>query len=69
MCIGEITEMIGKSRYKTVRVSQVSHQMRLKNKTEIIRKVLAFRPCPNFDPDEPEFLEPADVVMPMPVLK
>ena len=43
--------------------------MRLKNKTEIIRKVLAFRPCPNFDPDEPEFLEPADVVMPMPVLK
>ena len=36
-----------------------------KNKTEIIRKVLAFRPCPNFDPDEPEFLEPADVVMPL----
>ena len=44
-------------------------QFLCKNKTEIIRKVLAFRPCPNFDPDEPEFLEPADVVMPMPVLK
>ena len=44
-------------------------QFLCKNKTEIIIKVLAFRPCPNFDPDEPEFLEPADVVMPMPVLK
>ena len=43
-------------------------QFLCKNKTEIIRKVLAFGPWPKFDADEPVLLEPADVVMHMPVL-
>lgn len=34
-------------------------QFLVRNKNEIIKKVLAYRPCPNFDPDGPELFEQA----------